>query len=1199
MSESDQLEKAIAALEAQRASLGDEVVDAALAPLRQKLATLEKCKHQAEPASVGERRIITILFCDVTGSTRMADKLDPEEWAELMDSAFEHLTEPVDRYGGTVARLMGDAILAFFGAPVAHEDDPQRAVAAGLAILEGVRPFREALQRDRGLDFNVRVGINTGLAMVGEVGSELYGEYTAMGDAVNLAARMEQTAQPGTVQITERTFRMVEPYFECHPLGGIGVRGKSGPVLAYRVLGRSAGREPVRGLTSHGVGSQLVGRETELAAANEVLGRLLANQGGILSIIGEAGIGKSCLLAELRQTVMSHDQISLTWLEGRALSYGQTISYWPFQEILRAYAGISEEDGEAEVWRKLESRVCTLFPEDTAEILPYLASLLTLEVRGAYLERVKYLDGEAMGQQILVASHRFFERLAAERLLVLVFEDLHWVDESSARLLEHLLPLVEQTPLLVCGLSRPESKTPAARLRQIAARYYEGCYTEIALTSLSQTDSTQLVHNLLESDDLPPRVREMMVHKAGGNPFFLEEIIRDLIEAGVVVRDQPTGRWRATAHVETISIPDTIQGVITARIDRLDEGVKRVLRTAAVIGRSFLYRVLRAILEAEQTLDQRLVELQAVELVMEKQRLPELEYIFKHSLARETVYENIPLRKRRQLHARVGQAIETLFADRLEEFYGLLAYHYSGAEEWRLARGYLLKAGDQAVGMAAGAEAVAHYRRALDVYTHKLAERLQPLQRATLALKMGEAYYGLGQHSESRQQLQQAIALLDRAVPNTKVGLLVGLSGQLLGQALHRFWPDRFSGRAPEASRAALREAYVAYGYLGNVLYLAGDPLPATYAGLRGLNLAQAIGPSPELARAYAGIGVVASLVPLHSLTEGYARLALETARSEDDPAALANVQELIGMYRAGMGHWAAAAELLGQAAAIYDRIGRLRHLDECRALLAYAGYHQGELARSQQLWQQELVPSARRRGDRLFQFYGLCCQVEIGLRLGGAGDADKAMDLLEEARAQLAEDHTSRFDGVRVYGLMAQAYLRREEDELARQAAGMAARFIAAESSPTFLFHFEGYAGVPPVYLALWELAAEGKTAVADRERMKKRARQACKGLHSFGHIFPMGRPRAWLWQGVYDWLDGKPGKAGKAWQKSLGYAERFDMPYEKGLALYEMGRHLPAGDPARQNNLNRAVEIFSQVGAAYNLTSAQEELDRSAVGL
>lgn len=579
MTEREELEKAMAALDQQRTVLGDAAVDAALAGLLHKLATSDK-GGSASPALAGERRIVTVLFCDVKDSTAMAGSLDPKEWAGIMKRAMSVLIPPVTRHDGMVARLMGDALLAFFGAPTSHENDPQRAVRAGLEIVEGITVFREQLKRERGLDFDVRVGINTGLVFVGGIGADRRIEYTAVGDTMNLAARMEQTARPGSVQITEQTFKLVETWFEFEPLGGIEVKGKSEPVIAYRVLRVKARPGRGRGLEGHGLAAPLVGRGQELKTLETSIERLYSHkEGGIVGIIGEAGLGKSRLIAEARSFTISNSS-NVLWLEGHMLSFGQTIGYWPFQQILRRWARIIEDDDSDASWSKLEDRARELFGEGTIDYLPYIASLLALEVRGQYAERVKYLDGDAIGKQIFLSMRRFFDRLARSQPTLLVFEDIHWMDASSSALLEHLLPLVETSPLLIIGLSRPERDTPAARLRDLCAREFADHYSEIRLMPLSEADSAQLIRSLLEIDGLPSRLRELIVEKADGNPFFLEELIRTLIDTGAVACDPSSGQWRATAQVEAFHVPDTIQGVIMARVDRLDEDAKQALRVA-------------------------------------------------------------------------------------------------------------------------------------------------------------------------------------------------------------------------------------------------------------------------------------------------------------------------------------------------------------------------------------------------------------------------------------------------------------------------------------------------------------------------------------------------------------------------------------------------------------------------------------------
>ena len=309
-----------------------------------------------------------------------------------------------------------------------------------------------------------------------------------------------------------------------------------------------------------GLSSPFVGREQEFNVIKSSIERVVQNaEGGIVGVIGEAGLGKSRLIAEAR-TFAFESNANVLWLEGPTLSFGQTISYYPFQQILRGWAGIREDDAEAEAWNKLEQRVHDLFGDETIDYLPYLASMLALEVQGEYIESVKYLDGDAMGKQVFLTSRRFFDRLARTQPTVLVFEDLHWMDESSTLLLEHLLPLTETAPLLIVGLSRPERDKPAARVRELCARDYAARYTEIRLAPLSDPDSAQLIQSILDVENLPARLRELIVEKAEGDPFYLEEVIRTLIDTGAITHDASSGRWRATSQIESIHIPDTIQG---------------------------------------------------------------------------------------------------------------------------------------------------------------------------------------------------------------------------------------------------------------------------------------------------------------------------------------------------------------------------------------------------------------------------------------------------------------------------------------------------------------------------------------------------------------------------------------------------------------------------------------------------------------
>jgi class 3 adenylate cyclase/tetratricopeptide (TPR) repeat protein len=1189
MEERADLEKAITQLEAQRESLGDAAVDAELVKQYRKLSELDKSetRDRAETQTtghVGERRVVTVLFCDVTGSTALAEGMDPEAWTGIMNAAFEYLIEPVERYGGTIARLMGDAILAFFGAPTAHEDDPQRAVLAGLAIVESISPYREELRSEQDLDFNVRVGINTGLAVVGDVGSEAAGEYTAMGDAVNLAARMEQTAAPGAVQIAQDTYALVAPLFDFKELGEISVKGKSEPVLAYQVLSSKAEPGSLRGLTDQGISSPLIGRQTEFESAQNAVDRLLAGQGSILVIQGEAGIGKSRLMAELHNATLGEDRElhqakysykSIHWLEGHTLSFGQAISYWPFQEILRSYAGINEEDGEAEAWRKLESPIRELFQAETAEVLPYLANLLSIEVGDEYTERVKYLDGEALGRQVYRAFRRFFQRLAEQRPLVLVFDDLHWMDSSSADLLEHLMPLTERVPLLLCGVSRPDPETPAANLRQIAEQEYSSSFTLIELAPLSPNDSRLLVQNLLEIDGLPEQARQMILAKADGNPFYLEEIVRDLIENGALVQDASTGRWQATQQIENVTVPDTIQGLLIARIDRLDEDLKRVVRRAAVIGRAFLYRVLNAVLDDDRQLEGQLDQLQSVELIREKQRIPELEYIFKHALAQEAAYEGILLQERREVHARVGAAIETLMADRLDEFYGLLAYHYSAAEQWEQAQEYLFKAGDQAGSMAADAEALAHYRQAMEAYARVRGDDWPPLERAQLERKIGEALYRLGRHGQARPYLERSLALLGADLPSSRWGTRLAITRELLVQASHSLLPQLFVRPMGGTLDPVAEEIFETSRALSGVEFLTNVER-FLLLSVRTLNTSERRGYAYGSAVLSANMGVAVAFIGRFGLARRYFRRSKAYAKLTNPFRPVPELEVSMAGYFNLLSNLDKMQEHALRGMDIARNAGILRQWGLAKINLAWSHWGRAEYDRAAEE-SEELLQVAEDSSDQQLSVWGLLAKGCTHLRRGLANDAIASFRRGIELAEELADYPSILGHG----GWMGRSYLVLGDVDRAIDLLETTERLIRDQ-----IGNLPGYAflgnGLTEAYLRKAE-ASDGQ----ERLIWLKKTRPILRRTLNEARRTRMVLPDAQMFQGRYEWLHGRPKEAQEWWERALAQAEATGLRYQEGVVHLEIGRRLDDRD-----HLRKAESILGEIGAEFDLAKAREAL-------
>jgi class 3 adenylate cyclase len=545
----------------------------------------------------GERKPVTALFADVVGSTTLAEQIDPEDWTALINEAFDLMSRAVFRYEGTIAQLQGDAMVAFFGAPVAHEDDPERAILAALDMIAATDEFAAQLKATQGIDFRIRAGINSGPVMVGNVGSDLRFEYTALGDAMNVAARMQTAAQPGTIVITEMTRRLTGDTFDLDDLGNIEVRGKAEPIHAYRVVGRKAVPARRRGLESVGLDSPMVGRAEQLQRLTSLLDVVAAGRGRVAFIVGEPGIGKSRLLAELRRATLARTSTT-RWFEGHCVSYGRNLPYHLLIDLLRSILGFSFSATESEARAALDAALVEVLGADEAEAedtAPYLADLLGLPMRPG--EAVQTEAPDVLQGRYIAATHRLLRGLAARGPVVAVCEDIHWADPASIDVARQLMPLAAQLPILFVAAMRAETDSPGWSLIGHARELFGEALTEIRLEPLTEVDSRSLVANLLEIESLPDRARDLILARSEGNPFFVEEVVRMLIDRGAIVQEGT--RWVATADVASIEIPETLHGLLLARIDQLPDEAKRSLRVAAVIGRQFPIRVLERVIGAE------------------------------------------------------------------------------------------------------------------------------------------------------------------------------------------------------------------------------------------------------------------------------------------------------------------------------------------------------------------------------------------------------------------------------------------------------------------------------------------------------------------------------------------------------------------------------------------------------------------------
>ncbi len=701
----------------------------------------------------GERRIVTILFCDIVESTAAARHMDPEDWTEIVNGAFEHLIAPVYRYEGMVGRLMGDSILAFFGAPIAHEDDPERAVLAGLDILEDIRQYNVTVEKKYNLKLHVRVGINTGPAVIGEVGSDLRVEYTAMGDAVNLAARMEQTAQPGTVQISAHTYKLIAPLFQVKDIGKIAVKGREQPVQAYQVIGRKSDPGRQRGL--EGLETPLLGREADLQTLQNILLGLSQGKGRVVSVIGEAGLGKSRLISELRRSPFLNgaEPPDFIWLEGRSVSYKKSIPYRAIRDLLEDWMGSTVDRSDAERYVRMDRKIRRSVPEAEVGIAPFIGSILRLEPAEADAAFARGLEPQQLQDSIFQAVRLLFRHLAARRPLVLVFDDLHWADATSLQLLERLVPLAEQAAVAILAIYRPERDESSWKFHEYVQREYPHLHTSVSLIPLDAAVCRDLVARLLLAATLPEKVVDLILAKAEGNPFFIEEVIRSLLDAGLIEREGQ--QWQVAADIQEINVPDTLAGVLNTRLDQLGEEHKRTLQSAAVIGREFRFDTLLGVSQRREALEESLRVLIHRGQIQDVSRGPLQLYAFRHVLTQEAAYASLLRKDRRRIHARVGEWWEAQDPTQVHT----ISQHFLAADLQTRARPYLVAAGERAARAYSTSEALTLFTQASGI--EDADPDLALMQRIYGGL--GEVLNWMGRYSEAVDAYKAMFAAAEAA----------------------------------------------------------------------------------------------------------------------------------------------------------------------------------------------------------------------------------------------------------------------------------------------------------------------------------------------------------------------------------------------------------------------------------------------------
>ena len=715
-------------------------------------------KHLAEKiltsrnALEGERKQVTVLFADLKGSLELLGDRDPEEARKLIDPVIDQIMEAVHRYEGTVNHVMGDGIMAIFGAPLAHEDHAVRACYAALAMQSSIRAYSSKMRRSHGIEIELRIGLNSGEVVVGAIGNDLHMEYSAVGQTTHLAARMEQLATPGTIRLTAHTLGFAEGFIQVAPLGPVPVRGLKEPVEVYELKGVSGLPTRMQAAAARGL-TRFVGRQTELETLGQALTKAGGGHGQIVALVGEPGVGKSRLIWEF-----THSHRTQGWLalESGSVSYGKATAYQPLIDLFKVYFRIEERDDARRLLEKITGKLLTL--DKTLEpTLPAFLALLDVGVEDPEWQR---LHPTQRRTRTLDACKRLLLRESQVQPLVLIVEDLHWIDSETQAFLNNLIESLPTSRILLLVNFRPEYQS------SWGSKTY---YAQLRIDPLPAESAEELLLGLLGGGDPLRGLRQTLIQRTEGNPFFLEESVRSLVEAGVLAGER--GNYRLQAPLASIQVPGRVQAVLAARIDRLQPEDKRLLQTAAVIGKDVPFPLLQVIAELPaEDLQAGLGRLQAAEFLYEARLFPDIEYTFKHALTHEVAYSSLLQDRRRATHARIVSAMESLYAGRISEQLERLSQHAVRGQVWPRAVTYLHQAGLKALARSANLEAVSYLDQALDALSQLPETRETTEQSIDLRLELRSALHPLGEFERVLESLQRAAGLAESSGDTRRQG---------------------------------------------------------------------------------------------------------------------------------------------------------------------------------------------------------------------------------------------------------------------------------------------------------------------------------------------------------------------------------------------------------------------------------------------
>jgi class 3 adenylate cyclase len=1089
------------------------------------------------PSAARERRLATVLFADLSGFTQIV-KRDPDLAATLVPECLESLAQAARAFGGAVEQVLGDELYIVFGAHLTMEDAAREAVNAAIEIRNRVEELNQRHRPDP--PFGVHSGIETGVLIASEDRSSLPRDFAMLGETVILAKRLADKAPTGAIWVGEGTHRHLRDAFEFAPVAGLEVQGFDRLVTAQALQTRVVRRHRTRGRQ---VDAELVGRAAELARLRAAIDGLREGRGAICALVGEAGLGKTRLTAELARSATPD---AVTWLEARSLSIGGQLSFHPFSDLLRSWCRVADEDDEASSLAKLEAATRETLGERADEALPYFASVMGLPLPPALRERVEGVPAEAMEKLILGSMKLLFARLAAERPLVLAFEDLHWADRSSIRLLEALLHLVDEAPVLFLLVTRPGyPETSGALLDGVRAEHAER-FGEIELEPLDATTCRQLVRNVFSGAAVPIELRQRIEQQAAGNPFYVEEVVRALLDEGAV--EVVDGGLRATEKIHAVRVPGTVQEVIAARIDRLAAPRKRALQIASVVGRSFAQSVIADVAKDDADLEDGLGALVDAQLLERRERPSGREYVFKHPLVQEVAYESILRPRRAELHRAVAEAIEGRLSPSAPGYHGMLAYHYGQAGDLEEAEAHLFEAGDAAARLAASDEAIHFFEEASRLYLLLHKGGGEPRKRAELERQIGLAHFNRGRLGAADAHWNVALEILGQKPaerPRERLARFARTLGFVLAQL---YLPGR--GRARPEATPEMREA-IRIMFDRARAQVTASPSRFVFDSMDTLRTLHRVDPRSveQSGGMYAGaIGIFSWGGISFRLGERFIALA-EPLVSEDDKRELLLFQLMRFLHYLLAGDWGARWEIddalleegisLGQLWDVSTYLGISAEQRLLRGDFRGAAERIERVAKIAEFYQYELAASNR---DGCVAF--LCLEQR---------QLDEGLAAAETYLAEHSED------ALNLLALATLSCLHVLRDDLAAAEAALArADAIAARTRVMAPFHRSAWLRARlALEVARAEEAARAGSGLRARVRAARRTRR--RAVRAASRVAAR-RPEIWRLAGHLEWAAGRRARAKRFWSRAIAEASAIGMRPERARAQLEAAARLRA---------------------------------------